>query len=82
MPKAKAAPSLLVKVAVCVMKPGPMAEVAMRKMAAVSEARRDLATVPAWLAANSVIVFSACLDPPLADVSAASWIAFQKCQYC
>jgi hypothetical protein len=32
---------MLVKVAVWVMKPGPIAEVAIKKMAAVSEARRD-----------------------------------------
>ncbi|GAB2470865.1 hypothetical protein GCM10027063_09140 [Promicromonospora xylanilytica] len=33
MPKAKAAPSCCVNVAVCVMKPGPMAEVAIRNRA-------------------------------------------------
>jgi hypothetical protein len=42
MPKAKAAPSFVVKVAVWVMKPGPMAEVAIRKIAAISAERRDL----------------------------------------
>jgi hypothetical protein len=41
IPKANAAPSVLVKVAVWVMKPGPMAEVAIRKTAAINEARRD-----------------------------------------
>ncbi|GAC1038669.1 hypothetical protein thsps117_34270 [Pseudomonas sp. No.117] len=42
MPKAKAAPSLAVKVAVWVRKPGPMAEVAIRKMAAINDERRSL----------------------------------------
>ena len=41
MPKANAAPSVLVKIAVWVMNPGPMAEVAIRNTAAVSEARRE-----------------------------------------
>lgn len=40
MPNAKAAPSCWVKVAVCVMKPGPMAEVAMRKSAPSRERLR------------------------------------------
>jgi hypothetical protein len=44
--KAKAAPSLLVNVAVWVMKPGPMADVAIRKIAATSAARRDFADMP------------------------------------
>ena len=43
MPKAKAAPMVAVKVAVWVMKPGPMAEVAMRKMAAINDERRERA---------------------------------------
>ncbi|GHC23961.1 hypothetical protein GCM10010082_15450 [Kushneria pakistanensis] len=42
MAKAKAAPIVAVKVAVWVMKPGPTAEVAIRKTAPISEARRDL----------------------------------------
>lgn len=42
MPKAKAAPMVAVKVAVWVMKPGPMAEVAIRKTAASRELRRFL----------------------------------------
>ena len=41
MPKAKAAPSFVVKVAVWVMNPGPMADVAIRKMAAMIDDRRD-----------------------------------------
>lgn len=41
MPKAKAAPSFVVKVAVWVMNPGPMADVAIRKMAAMIDERRD-----------------------------------------
>ena len=48
MAKAKAEPSLVVKVAVYVMKPGPMAEVAIRKMAAVRDARRDFANSTLW----------------------------------
>ncbi len=43
MPKAKAAPICAVKVAVWVMKPGPMAEVAIRNTAAISEDRRAAA---------------------------------------
>ncbi|GEK67809.1 hypothetical protein PDE01_13290 [Paracoccus denitrificans] len=39
MAKAKAAPSFAVKVAVWVMKPGPMAEVAIRKIAAMKPPR-------------------------------------------
>ena len=41
MPKANAGPSFVVKVAVCVMNPGPMADVAIRKMAAMIDERRD-----------------------------------------
>ncbi len=42
MPKANAAPRVAVKVAVWVRKPGPMAEVAIMKIAAINEARRAL----------------------------------------
>ncbi|MNT33106.1 hypothetical protein D3C72_1690180 [compost metagenome] len=42
MPKANAAPSVAVKVAVWVRKPGPMAEVAIMKIAAIKDERRAL----------------------------------------
>ncbi|GAA1315301.1 hypothetical protein GCM10020360_18350 [Nonlabens tegetincola] len=50
MPKAKAAPSVAVKVAVWVMKPGPIAEVAIKKIAPSSDARLLLAKPTALLA--------------------------------
>ena len=46
MPKAKAAPMVAVNVAVWVMNPGPMADVAIRKMAATSDERRAFTKSP------------------------------------
>ena len=46
MPNAKAAPMVAVTGAVWVMKPGPRAEVAIRKMAAISDERRERAKSP------------------------------------
>ncbi|BAP42971.1 hypothetical membrane protein [Pseudomonas sp. StFLB209] len=42
MPNANAAPRVAVKVAVWVRKPGPMAEVAIMNIAAISDERRAL----------------------------------------
>ena len=49
MPKANAAPSDTVNVAVWVMNPGPMAEVAIRKIAPSSEPFRAFTKPPAPL---------------------------------
>ena len=53
--KANAEPSFAVKVAVWVMKPGPMAEVAMRKIAAIKAPRRVLADMPLGAAWGAVV---------------------------
>ena len=56
IPKPKALPNVTVKVAVCVIKPGPIAEVAIKKIALIKEDRRFFTKVLVLLVRFSIYI--------------------------